>query len=143
MLYKANLPIYYIVILEDIAYISTIDVNIFSRIRHYKARGALINKTLFSLDYKPITNINFENIGFFIPLKGYNTPKLRFLQASPPAYNYSIVVDIPTGPSRPDYQYISDTNTSGLSSSRASKEHRPPSSKASKELRLPSSKASK
>jgi hypothetical protein len=66
-------------VLKNTAYVPSIDVNIFSRIRHYKAGGYLSHETLFDSQKKPLAALDFKNTAFFLTLQGLTPPKAHFL----------------------------------------------------------------
>lgn len=60
--------------LQNALYIPGIDLNIFSRDRHYRSRGYLTRNKLFWRSGAPLATLNTEKTGFFLPLKGIKPP---------------------------------------------------------------------
>ena len=56
---------------ENILYLSNINVNLFSGLKHYKSKGYLEKNRLYIFQRGIITRLNIVKTGFFILLKGY------------------------------------------------------------------------
>ena len=65
--------------LNNALYIPQLNVNLFNRIRHYKAGGKLSHYRLYNRYNQVIGIFNFFITGFFLPLKGIETPKAHIL----------------------------------------------------------------
>ena len=58
-------------------YIPTIDINLFSGIRYYKANGYLDRETLKGPNGASIAVLDFQNSGFFLQIEGHQRPRLH------------------------------------------------------------------
>ncbi|KAK2072160.1 hypothetical protein P8C59_006532 [Phyllachora maydis] len=90
-------PTYTKLVLDNVLYLSNIDKNIISGVRHYDSGGCLIKETLYGGSSKPILHANFA---FPLGLSSYTTKNIE------PQRN-KIVVEIPSNSIRKeDYRPI-------------------------------------
>ena len=60
----------------------SMDISIFSGLRHYSAGGYLSRNTLYRADEQPIMHLDPSKTGFFIPQKGIQAPETYTTQAN-------------------------------------------------------------
>ncbi|KAK2073291.1 hypothetical protein P8C59_007580 [Phyllachora maydis] len=70
-------PTYTKLILDNVLYLPNIDINIFSRVRHYNSGGCLIKETLYRGNRRCIAILDFKKSGFFLNVKGSSKPILH------------------------------------------------------------------
>ncbi|KAK2075432.1 hypothetical protein P8C59_009561 [Phyllachora maydis] len=70
-------PTYTKLVLDNVLYLSNIDINIISRVRHYDSGGCLIKETLYGGDRRCIAVLDFKKLGFFLDVKGSSKPILH------------------------------------------------------------------
>jgi hypothetical protein len=70
------------VVLKKALYIPTIDINLFSGIRHYKAGGYLDRETLKGPSGATIAVLDFQRSGFFLQIEGCLRPRLHLTSYS-------------------------------------------------------------
>ncbi|KAK2066233.1 hypothetical protein P8C59_000068 [Phyllachora maydis] len=112
-------PTYTKLVLDNVLYLSNIDINIVSGVRHYDSGGCLIKETLYRGDRRCIAVLDFKKSGFFLDVKGSSKPILHANFAFPlglTSYNTTksiepqrnkIVVEIPSNSIRKeDYRPI-------------------------------------
>jgi hypothetical protein len=111
---------YITLVLLNAHYIPGCDVNIYSGIRHYTLGGYLHRNTIYGAQKQPIGVFNFKESGFFLTLKGIQTPRVHLTKVEPSNnYNYAtkqkVVVELPSlsKAKRDEFQVIVD---SGLES---------------------------
>ncbi|KAK2074021.1 hypothetical protein P8C59_008258 [Phyllachora maydis] len=111
-------PTYTKLVLDNVLYLPSIDINIVSGVRHYDSGGCLIKETLYGGDRRCIAVLDFKKSGFFLDVKGSSKPILHANFAFPlglssyttksiePQRN-KIVVEIPSNSIRKeDYRPI-------------------------------------
>jgi hypothetical protein len=54
-------------VLKEVLFVPSIDISIFSGLRHYNAGGYLFRNTLYKADQQPIIRLDPFKTGFFIP----------------------------------------------------------------------------
>ncbi|KAK2067465.1 hypothetical protein P8C59_001204 [Phyllachora maydis] len=69
-------PTYTKLVLDNVLYLPSIDINIVSRVRHYDSGGCLIKETLYGGDRRCIAVLDFKKSGFFLDVKGSSKPIL-------------------------------------------------------------------
>ncbi|KAK2069816.1 hypothetical protein P8C59_004363 [Phyllachora maydis] len=106
-------------VLDNVLYLPSIDINIISKVRHYNSGGCLIKETLYRGNRRYIAILDFKKSGFFLNVKGSSKPILYANFAFPlglTSYNTTksiepqrnkIVVEIPSNSIRKeDYRPI-------------------------------------
>ena len=66
------------VALQNALYIPSMDLNIFSGLRHYRSGGYVAKNKLFWSSGAPLATLEIEKSGFFLPIKGVKVPTAHF-----------------------------------------------------------------
>ncbi len=85
------------VIFEDVLYLSDVNVNLFSGLKHYKSGGCLKKNRICTLQGGIIARLNIVKTGFFIPLKGHKNSSV-FVNFCYSFYKDDFYIFIPVKP---------------------------------------------
>ncbi|KAK2067194.1 hypothetical protein P8C59_000953 [Phyllachora maydis] len=111
-------PTYTKLVLDNVLYLPSIDINIVSRVGHYNSGSCVIKETLYRGDRRCIAVLDFKKSGFFLDVKGSFKPILHTNFAFPLGFSSyttksielqrnKIVVEIPSNSIRKeDYRPI-------------------------------------
>ncbi|KAK2067480.1 hypothetical protein P8C59_001218 [Phyllachora maydis] len=70
-------PTYTKLVLDNVLYLSNIDISIISRVRYYNSGGCLIKETLYRGNRRCIAVLDFKKSGSFLDVKGSSKPILH------------------------------------------------------------------